>query len=295
MIQGGALTLAVITDTKISPLPMRVIELKVERSKLKLKGLTVTAFGHLPGRRSRRKSALNEYWSFTYIVRGKGSYQIDGQPVQPVRTGSLFWEWPGTAFHFGPDLEEGWDEYYVCFEGSRVKEWLDSGLFNPSSVMQIGSDSKSLHSIETIGSLMDSGIPDNADRAALLVESLVYDFSFKHASRSPFGPSHKPENVLKILDDISTFIYQPWDEQQVWERNHISRSSLRRIVHHNTGYPLNEYVNRLKITEAKKLLTYTTLKIREISTMLGYEDPAYFSRLFHKFVGISAVMFRNRS
>jgi AraC family transcriptional regulator of arabinose operon len=282
------------TDVMISPLPIRVINLKVEPSKLKLKGLTVLQFGHLPGRRSRRKGAAYDYWSFNYIVRGKGSYQIDDGPVQPLEAGSLFWEWPGANFHFGPSADESWDEYYVSFEGTRVREWLESGLLTPYSVTPIGLDNKWIHKIEAIGDLMESVIPENVDRAALLLESLIYEFYFNEASHSTLRHSQKPEFVLRILEDISNSVYQPWNEREVWVRNHISRSTLRRIVHLNTGYSLNEYVNRLKIIEAMKLLTYSTLRIKDISEMLGFEDAAYFSRLFKKFAGMSAIKFRDK-
>ncbi|MBP1991070.1 AraC family transcriptional regulator [Paenibacillus eucommiae] len=286
--------MAKFTDFMISPLPIRVIDLKIERSKLKLKGFTVLQFGHLPGRISKRKGASYECWAFSYIVRGKGSFQVDGQQLQRLEAGSLYWEWPGASFDYGPDPNESWDEYYVSFEGTRVNEWLEAGIISPDSVMQIGLDNRWIHKIETIGALLESGIPDNADRAALMVESLIFEFYAVNASRSSFYPSQKPEYVLHVLDDIANSLYQPWNEQQVWERNHLSRSSLRRIVHQNTGYSLNEYVNRLKISEAKKLLTYTSLQIKDIAYKLGFDDAAYFSRLFKKFTGISPNKFREK-
>ncbi|WP_158560828.1 AraC family transcriptional regulator [Paenibacillus contaminans] len=283
-----------LLDYMISPIPIRIEELKLDSSLLRIKGLTVSQFGHLPGRTLRTKGITHNQWAFTYIVRGKGFYQVDNGPIQKLEAGSLFWEWPGTTFRYGPEEEAGWDEYYVTFNGSRVQEWLDNKLLQTDSVYRIGVNNTWIRKIETIGDYIESGIPENGDRAAMLLESLVYDFCIANEGiKSGSRPSRKPEFVLQVLEDIANNLYQPWDEGQAMERNHLSRSTLRRIVLQNTGYPLNEYVNRLKITEAKKLLRLTELQIKEIAQMLGYEDNAYFSRLFKKYTGTSANQFRN--
>ncbi|MEF3302011.1 helix-turn-helix transcriptional regulator [Paenibacillus sp. GYB003] len=280
-------------DYMISPLPIRIIDLKVDRAKLKIKGLTVQQFGHLPGRTPMRRNSTTSTWAFTYIVRGSGTYQVEGGPVQRLEAGSLFWEYPGGLFHFGPDAGKDWDEYYVNFEGPRVGEWLDGLIAEPDKTMRVGVDTIWIQKLETIGDYMESGIADNIDRAALLLESLVFEFCRANDSRrAGAGPERRPEMVLRILEDIGESLYKPWDEKEIWERNHISRSTLRRIVHRHTGFALNEYVNRLKISEAKTLLRMTNLQIKQIAQMLGYDDVTYFARLFKKFTGMSALSFR---
>lgn len=285
---------AKLLDYMISPVPIRIEELKVDPSMLKIKGLIVSQFGHLPGRTLKAKGISTSSWAFTYIVRGSGYYQAGDRPVQPLSAGSLFWEWPGTTFRYGPGDDSDWDEYYINFNGTRVREWLDNRILKPECVYTVGVDSKWIRKIEAIGDLIESGVPDNADRAALLLESLIFDFSSTHEGLKAGATSHrKNEYILGILEDISNSLYQPWDERQLLERHHLSRSTLRRIVHQNTGYPLNEYVNRLKVSEAKKLLIGTPLQIKEISRLLGFDDNAYFSRIFKKYAGRTAASFRS--
>ncbi|MBD2865103.1 helix-turn-helix domain-containing protein [Paenibacillus oceani] len=64
-------------------------------------------------------------------------------------------------------------------------------------------------------------------------------------------------------------------------------STLKRTVKKVTGYPLHEYVHRLKVAEAKKLLISTERTFKVIATALGYRDVFYFSRLFKKYAGMS--------
>lgn len=48
-----------------------------------------------------------------------------------------------------------------------------------------------------------------------------------------------------------------------------------------------EYINSLRITRAKLLMRDTDLNISEIAYRVGFENPAYFSRLFRKQTGFS--------
>jgi AraC-like DNA-binding protein len=54
----------------------------------------------------------------------------------------------------------------------------------------------------------------------------------------------------------------------------------------------NEVIKNRIILEAKRLLAHTSLTAKEIAYALGYDDPAYFSRLFMTKTGESPSSFR---
>lgn len=279
-------------DRMISPIPIKIVDLKADRSKLVIGSLFVITYGHLPGRTSKRR-ARSDVWALTYITRGKGSFQISAGPEQQIEAGNLFWEWPGETFYYGPDSGSTWDEYYLCFEGDRIQEWTRNGMLTPGAILDIGLDPVWTVKMADIGTLLESGLPVDADRAALLLEAFI--FELHQTSTNPLSlhnPSIQKETIRVVMEDISKNVYGVWNETEVWTRNNISRSTLRRIVRHNTGYPLNDYITRLKIAEAKKLLSHTDLLIYEIANMLGYDEVTYFSRLFKKYAGITAHSFR---
>lgn len=279
-------------DYMISPLPLRIVDMNIDKSKLKLHNIRILQMGHLPGRTNRRIKMTFEHWAIAYIVDGSGIYRVNDGVTHKISKGSVFFVWPGAEFTYGPDNQnhEYWDEYYVRFEGDRVHEWLNYGLLNYEAVSNIGLKEHLISKIEAMFSFMESGIAANLDRAALLLESLLYEIS--QASDNS-GQYRMPNPAHNVIEDISQCIYQPFDPEEVSKRNHISKSSLRRFVKTNTGYSLNEYVNRLKVAEAKKLLINTELSVKEIARMLCYEDPFYFSRIFKKISGISASEFRS--
>lgn len=56
----------------------------------------------------------------------------------------------------------------------------------------------------------------------------------------------------------------------------------------------NEIIKRRIILEAKRLLVHTSRSAKEIAYDLGYEDPAYFSRLFYIKTGETPFGFKNK-
>lgn len=53
-----------------------------------------------------------------------------------------------------------------------------------------------------------------------------------------------------------------------------------------------EYFIHLKIQRACRYLTLTRFSIKQISLTLGYSDQYYFSRIFHKVMGVSPLAYR---
>ncbi|SHH25644.1 AraC-type DNA-binding protein [Chryseolinea serpens] len=74
----------------------------------------------------------------------------------------------------------------------------------------------------------------------------------------------------------------------------LSLSHYSNIFKRKTGYSPIIYFNHLKIQHACQYLQFTSLRINEISSKLGIEDPYYFSRLFTKVMGLSPVEYRHK-
>ncbi|MCU6709829.1 response regulator [Paenibacillus sp. J5C_2022] len=61
------------------------------------------------------------------------------------------------------------------------------------------------------------------------------------------------------------------------------------------GVNLSDYVTDVRMRQAKKLLSGTTMRTYEVAAQTGYTDEKYFSRLFKKRFGLTPTEFRNNS
>ena len=72
----------------------------------------------------------------------------------------------------------------------------------------------------------------------------------------------------------------------------LSEAYLNEALKKATGSPVSYWITHEVILEAKRLLYYTQLNVKEIAHELGYEDHTYFSRLFKKTTGVTPLDFR---
>lgn len=75
---------------------------------------------------------------------------------------------------------------------------------------------------------------------------------------------------------------------------HISPVYLNEVVKSITRLTASQYIQHETITRAKRRLLYTPQSIKEIAFDLGFDDYAYFTRLFNKVTGESPSSFRER-
>lgn len=73
---------------------------------------------------------------------------------------------------------------------------------------------------------------------------------------------------------------------------HVSPGHLRATCVRVTGAPPVRLIHECLIREAKRRLIGSSLPIGAIAFELGFEDPAYFSRLFHAKSGLSPQQYR---
>ncbi|MDR2947872.1 MAG: helix-turn-helix transcriptional regulator [Prevotella sp.] len=74
----------------------------------------------------------------------------------------------------------------------------------------------------------------------------------------------------------------------------ISPVYLYEVIKQATGQSVGDYIRNEIVIQAKRLLFYTHMSIKEIALELGYEDWAYFTRLFTKVSKLSPTQFRNK-
>lgn len=70
---------------------------------------------------------------------------------------------------------------------------------------------------------------------------------------------------------------------------YITPNYLSKRFSAETGMTLREYINQLRIEEAKRLLLSTDANISEVASMVGYDNISYFSTVFRKLCGMSPV------
>jgi transcriptional regulator GlxA family with amidase domain len=127
--------------------------------------------------------------------------------------------------------------------------------------------------------------------------SKVYLLKWHAEGQLPYKPLdvrvHHADAVVKACERHMTEHFRSRDVLSVAvERAGIPERTLKRRFKQATGSTLIEYVQRLRIEEAKRLLENGNDPADEISAQVGYEEPAFFRRLFKRLTGLTPGEYR---
>jgi transcriptional regulator GlxA family with amidase domain len=82
--------------------------------------------------------------------------------------------------------------------------------------------------------------------------------------------------------------------EAVIKRSKLAERTFKRRFVAATGLTPISYVQRLRIEDAKRRLERTAASVEEVSWRVGYEDAAFFRRLFRRTTGLAPGAYRKR-
>lgn len=124
--------------------------------------------------------------------------------------------------------------------------------------------------------------------ALLALASHVYQQAMTPRSQTnpenPLGQHH-----LELLKQLAMFIEQHLDQpirlEQLASIAHFSPNHLNSLFRRWTGLPMHAWLVKKRMEKAMHLLQQPGRLAKQVALEVGYDDPLYFSRAFHKHFG----------
>ena len=130
-----------------------------------------------------------------------------------------------------------------------------------------------------------SAVPNLMSKIIRKYGELVKENSIKNYS-SP---------VQKAIISIDSDLTADLSLNHLSSIQNISPAYLSNIFHKETGDTLTDFVNKKRISYAKRLLDTTNMQIQAVAQRCGIVDIHYFSRIFKKQVGCTPKEYREKS
>lgn len=243
----------------------------------------------------------DSHYIFTFMESGHVRMMVDFNTIE-ARDSTIFCVLPGQV-HQGllMDNVNGWfvaiqsdlvpDAVRSVFEESleRIqpltveKTWVEK--FNNAAVI--------LHSFYTEEMLASK-------EGFLVIQSLLHTFIGMFAfiySKEHSSQAAGENRSLQLTREFKIMVRQRHktmkSPSEYAEKLNISRGYLTEAIREVTGKPAQHWIHQEILIEAKRLLAFTHLTVKEIAYELGYNDHTYFSRLFSKLENQSPSEFRN--
>ncbi len=230
-----------------------------------------------------------------YCTDGQGWIQLPKGRVM-LQAGEVFAIAPGTPHSYGADKNNPWSIHWFHFSGEQCYEAVRAIMAEKESQPQAVRVPFSTERIALFDRIFDTFLKGYSTSNLLyanltipfFLASFILPENFQDAitTTSPANPTHNA--ILFMQNNVS----QPITLDNIAQAAHLSISFFSRKFKQDTGYAPIEYFNHLRIQRACQLLHLSDLRINEVASRIGIDDPFYFSRLFKKQMGISPAEYR---
>lgn len=102
--------------------------------------------------------------------------------------------------------------------------------------------------------------------------------------------NHLVSEIIRIIEGA---LYAQLSVTEICEKLSYSKAYLSRIFKLYSGYSMTEYLTLLKVEKAKQLIREKDYNFTQISDMLAFSNPLYFSRVFKRVTGMSPRDYMN--
>ncbi|WP_432093940.1 helix-turn-helix domain-containing protein [Streptomyces sp. bgisy100] len=221
------------------------------------------------------------------VGAGRGWFRDAAGHRRDVTAPALLWLTPGVEHAYAPDPETGWDESFVDFTGPATATYTELGYIEPDRpVVPLADTAGARAAVGRIARAARRGNPLlEVETSAAVHELLV---ALRRARADVGGDGHP------VLQALARDAFRPLSVAEHAARHGMTPAELRSTVRRAAGCSPKDYLLGVRLGRAKELLAATELPVAAVARRVGYDDPAYFSRLFARRVGTAPVRFRER-
>lgn len=227
-----------------------------------------------------------------YVAAGKAHFHF-GNEEKIVSAGHMVLyrpKEPQKYEYYGNDETE---VYWVHFTGGNVTNLLRSyGLTDDKKVFYCGSDLV----YQQLFRAMIYELQMCKDSYQEMLEMYLRQIFIR--LQRLFKTALKIDNahVVEVIDKATTFFNEHYNDpisiDEYARETHVSTSWFIRNFKACTGFTPMQYILSKRIYNAEVLLRDTDYNIAEISRIVGYDNPLYFSRVFRKTKKMSPSEYR---
>lgn len=265
-----------------------------------------------------------DFFSLYFVRQGRGTHYIDGVPygvargdVYAMGLGMTHWfagcvNLQTDTLHFAPSIFDpatlnalaetpGFQSLFVEEPLRRGKEHKEKEHGEPGRWLHLTPDAYApvAEMLRELHREWAAGTPDGTLLTRGLFIRLLVHLARRYAETGQTRPVAPRENgsgqeatvaaAVRLLDE---HFAEALRVEQVAASVFLSPDRFTEVFARTMGLTPRDYIRHLRVECAKSLLKTTPLSISEIGMQAGFNDPAYFTRVFRIATGLTPTEFR---
>ncbi len=231
-----------------------------------------------------------------YVCAGAAHFHFDHAENDTVVTaGNIVVYRPKEFQKYEYYADDKTEVYWVHFTGGNVKNILRSyGISDDMRVFYVGTSLEYERIFKRMITELQRCQADYEEMLTMLLRHLLIlihrQLTKQHVLKNEYLDSEMDLAAQYFNDNYNTDIRV---EDYAASRGMSVSWFIRNFKAYTGSTPL-QYLVSIRIANAQALLETTTYTVTEIGRIVGYDNPLYFSRIFHKQNGVSPSEYRKR-
>ena len=235
----------------------------------------------------RRLNALQ----VVLILSGRGWFETKATGQRAIGPGSAFVALPTVWHRYRPDEGTGWTESWVELRGPTVDRLCKQQVLKPRRAVYRNADASGLgEALESVHACArGAGTSFDPELAARAMGVLAAWTRLSHT------PNTLPQSTAAILAaerHLAAHCTEHLNINDLAKQQGVAYSHFRKLFQQHTGFAPWQYVLRLRLVRARRLLMSTDATLESIAEQLGFSSAFHFSTVFKRVHGQSPTLWR---
>lgn len=240
---------------------------------------------------TERKNGRADYY-LLFIINGCMTATIDGRE-QKALAGDMIIYYPNIPQKIIKKRVDSPVNYWVHFNGYAIPEILTQCGITKSGVYTVGN-------IDVISDIfrqmiLAQRLSHNSIHKNALFLQLMSKICIKDETMLPATPTNSvhADKVVQGIIQMEWEYQRPRSISEYAKLCNMSPGRFSTIFKKATGKAPQKFIEDIRISKARELLSGSALSVSQISANVGFRDPLYFSRVFKNNVGVSPTEYRH--
>ncbi|QDZ80753.1 AraC family transcriptional regulator [Priestia megaterium] len=238
----------------------------------------------------KRQGEFPDY-QWIQCIKGRGELRVNDE-VYIIKENEGMFLTPHVPHEYYPVTSE-WQVCWVSFNGSVIDDIMLSLQFINSGKIVL-THAESLYRM--LQELMDR-LEENHTSSTMQCSELLYSVILKLRQDSVYIESKSRLQQITQLNPalryIEEYYHQPLTLEVLAQQLNVTEQYTCLLFQQSLGIRPFEYVTRVRIQKAKKLLLKNSqISVQDIARQVGYEHPSYFIKRFKEQENVTPTVFR---
>ncbi|KRE49615.1 AraC family transcriptional regulator [Paenibacillus sp. Soil522] len=242
--------------------------------------------------------AVHDYYLIHIVLDGEGMFETLGN-AHSCKAGDAFVIFPDILVKYEASMSNPWEYMWVGFSGEIVESSLASiGISPDRAVIRDSSLPAMKRMFRNLRKSMEkTNVPALGNmEASGWLRLILHELGQVHLtvnSEVSIPESRSYRQIDQAIRLLSLQYGQQLSIEGIAHTLGYHRAHLTRLFKEATGLPPMQYLYKVRMKKAEELLE-GELTIAQIAASVGYNDPLFFTKQFHKWSGQSPTEFRRK-